>query len=269
MSRGDTGLGIDFNFPWQEGLINNRGETVIHEIGMRCPCNIEDVDAGMIEHGAHVLRRRKSFNCEICGSEGYIYRQPRKIVALISSFSEQKTQTEDGWAYPGDVTMSVKPGYSVSAGDRITFTWEEEVPDGQVIVRGAANMNDNAARKTNIDTDEDRLWYHAIEAIHCEDLEGHVYKSNADFLLNGSKVIKWLGTGPPKGKPYVIKYKAYLEWIAFVPPYSRRDRDRDLGSRIALRKRHVAHINQDPTINVQDRVIFCDKLSSTDECSSC
>jgi len=90
MSRGDTGLGIDFNFPWQEGLINNRGETVIHEIGMRCPCNIEDVDAGMIEHGAHVLRRRKSFNCEICGSEGYICCSTNNYLTIWNFFLPSK-----------------------------------------------------------------------------------------------------------------------------------------------------------------------------------
>jgi len=266
MSRGDQGIGIDFNFPWQEGLINNRGETLIHETGMRCPCNMEDMDAGMIEHGGNVLRRRKQFNCDVCGSEGYLFRRPRKIIALVSGISEQKMQNSEGWAYPGDATMSVKPGYSVSAGDRVTFTWEEEVPDGQVIVRGAANMNDNAARKTNVAANEDRLWYHASRAVHCEDLEGRVYECGGNFQLDGSRVIKWTGDSPGVGKPYVIKYYAYLEWIAFVPPFARRDRDRDLGSRIALRKRHVAHVNKDPTVNILDRVLFCDRLSGLGDC---
>lgn len=262
MSRGtDLGLGIDWNFSLQEGFINNRGETIIHEIGLRCPCNKEDLHAGMVEKGAHALRRRQTFGCDTCGGQGYIYRKPRKMVAIVGGFSTSKDFLEAGWAYPGDSVMSPKAGYIISGGDRITATWEEPLPDAQVIIRGAAHVNDNSGRKLQVEEDEDLLWYHAVKGIYCEDIEGNTYKEG-DFVLNESKVVRWTGNKPRKGLAYTFKYTGYLEWVAFVPPELRRDRDRDLGGRVLLRKRHVALANNDPTIRVSDRVPFCDRLSS-------
>lgn len=263
--RGSSGLGLDWNFDLQEGFINNRGETVIHEIGLRCACNKEDIHAGMIEKGPHVLRKRSRFGCDVCGGEGFIYRSARAVIALIGGFTESKSQLEAGWAYPGDVTMSVKPGYVVSAFDRITFTWPEVVDDGQTLIRGAAQLNDNAGRKLNLEENEDLLYYHAIDGIYCEDIDGTVYKEG-DYELDGSRIIRWIGKRPTLGKAYTIKYAAYTEWIVFMPPAKRRDRDRDLGSRIGLRKRHVALINENPTVKVTDRVTFCDRLSSLTSC---
>ena len=118
------GLGIDWNFAAHIDQIEDRGESIIHEVGMRCTCNVEDVDAGMIEHGAHVLRKKTMFKCPTCGGEGFIYRQPRKITSLIASIGLDKNHTEDGWAYPGDCIMSPKPGYKVSAGDRAEIKFD-------------------------------------------------------------------------------------------------------------------------------------------------
>jgi hypothetical protein len=116
-----------------------------------------------------------------------------------------------------------------------------------------------------LEENEDLLWYHAIEGIYCEDIDGNTYK-RGDFELDGSRIIRWIGKQPTKGTAYTFKYAAYPEWIVFMPPTKRRDRDRDLGSRIALRKRHVALINENPTIKVTDRATFCERLSSLTSC---
>lgn len=260
------GLGIDFNFPLQHGFIEERGETLIHEIGLRCPCDNEDPMLGLVEKGTNIAKKRHRFNCPQCGGEGRIYRKPQRIVALFFGFSENKIQATGGMIYPGDQMMSVKPGFQVSGGDKITITWPEEVPDGQVLVRGAAHMGDNAARKLHVEPDEDVLWYYAVNSIYCEDFEGNVYREGGDFVLNTSRIIKWVGNSPKQGVSYVIKYNAYLEYIAFMPPVQRRDQDRDLGSRVALRKRHIALLNQDPSFRLSDRTLFCDKLTETSDC---
>lgn len=261
MGRGaNRGLGIDFTFPLQKGFVNNRGETLIHEVGLRCVCNQEDMHAGMVQHDGKVLRRRSKFRCDVCGGEGYIYRQPRKIVALVTSVRQQMSQLDAGWAMPGDAIVSVKPDVVISGGDLLTFTWPEVVPDGQVIVRGAAQISDNLTRKFQLDPDEDRLLYNAVDSVHCEDEDGIVYNAGADFILNGSKIIKWVGNKPHKKKVYTLKYTAYLEWVAWFPPDIRRDRDRDLGYRVAIRKRHVALANEDPSGTPSDKMPFCDRL---------
>jgi hypothetical protein len=181
-------------------------------------------------------------------------------VAMITAVAEDYTRSEAGWAMPGDAIMSPLPGYVVSTGDLITFTWPQPLDEGQVVVRGAASMSDNKVRKTDLEEDEDRLWYHAADALWCEDLDGNVYRNNADFVLDGSKLIKWIGNSPRKGLAYTIKYMAYLEWESQTPPSVRRDRDRDLGIRVMLRKRHVAQVWDSDYGNPGDRTPFCDRL---------
>jgi hypothetical protein len=44
---------------------------------------------------------------------------------------------------------------------------------------------------------------------------------------------------PATGKRYAIKYKAYIEWIVFVPPMTRRSHGRDMGNKVMLRKKHL------------------------------
>jgi hypothetical protein len=213
-----------------------------------------------IEQGAHVPRKRRMVSCSICSGSGYIFRKPRRIVGLVTGIRGSKDRGEAGWMLPGDCTFSTKPNYHISGGDMITFTWGEPVPDGQVLLRGAGSINDNKVLNTGLEDNEDRLMYNAVDALYCEDEDGHVYHSNSDFILDTSKVIRWEGQQPQKGKVYTLKYNAYLEWIVFMPPDPRRDRDRDLGFRVGLRKRHVALANSNPSVAVNDRQPFCERL---------
>ena len=257
----NIGLGIDWTFRNLDGLINNRGEEVIHEIGMRCTCSNEDTYAGQTTDGPHVMRRRQTINCHECGGEGYMFRDARKVVGLVTGITEDFQRMEAEWGTPGDCTFSPKLGYQISAGDKITFTWAQPLAEGQVIVRGAGTLGDNTERKgIDLSTNEDRLWYHAETAIWCEDEDGTIYRQNGDFVLDGTRVIKWI-SGPALRKKYVIKYNAFLEWIAWVPPNVRRDRQRDLGARVPLRKSHVALVNHDDLrVKPSDRVPFCTRV---------
>ena len=256
-----SGLGIDWNFIQQEGFIVERGDDVIHQTGMRCTCNNEDMHSGMIEQEGAVPRRRKMFSCDICNGYGYIYRDPKKLTVLITGVRQSKNRIEAGFLVPGDCTMSPKPNDFVSGGDLVVFTWTLPISDGQVLVRGSGSMSDNSARNTKLNTDEDRLWYYATKPIWCEDENGNVYRQG-DFTLNGSRVIKWLNTRMSPGTRYVLKYHAYVEWIVFTPPDIRVDNNRDLGTRAALRKRHIAIINEDPRVTMSDRMPFCTRYKS-------
>jgi len=254
----NRGLGIDWDFRNMSGLINNRGEDVIHEIGMRCTCNNEDLFAGQMEQ-THVPRRRRILGCSRCSSDGYIFRNPKKIVGLVTSISEDQVQTEGGWGVTGDCLLSTHPGYTISAGDLITFTWAQPVPDGQVLVRGAASSSDNLERKTFLEENEDRLWYYAASSIWCEDEDGVVYGPGS-FQLDGSKIIRWGGNSPSKGKKYTIKYDAFLEWVVFQPPAIRRDQNRSLGDRVMLKKSHTVLTAEDPRPRANEKVPFCTRI---------
>ncbi len=261
-SRGrNLGLGINFNKRSFDGQINNRGTDVIHEIGLRCTCESGDSYGSYIEQ-THAINRRSGFNCERCMGDKTIFRDPKKIIGMITSIKENKIIHEAGWLMPGDCIFSPKLNYIISAGDLITFTHIHPIPDGQVITRGAANMEGNASLTTYLDDDEDRLEYHAHDGIWCEDEDGVTYQNNYDYLLDSSKIIKWIGASPAKGKVYTIKYRGYLEWVAFTPPSERVDRSDDLGQKVFLRKRHIAILNNDPRPRVNERVLFCNKVSS-------
>ena len=263
MARGaNRGLGIDFEFLSHDGLINNRGETVLHETGLRCPCGTEDVFAGYAEKGIHVPRKRLDIiSCALCGGLGRIYRDPRKIVGLITNISETRNQSEFGWAQPGDCILAPHLRYQLSTGDKVTFTWSQPLDEGQTIVRGAAAMGSNAALSTGLAANEDRLLFHAEKSIWCEDENGVTY-TVGDFIVDGSRIIKWVGNTPADGVKYTFKYLAYFEWIAFASPATRRDRDRDFGQRVVLRKLHVALGTESAAGSPFDKTPFCDRMTS-------
>ena len=158
--------------------------------------------------------------------------------------------------------FSIGPGFfdcgngarRVSRDDKFTATWDQPLDEGQTIVRGAAQLADNARLVNNVGEDEDRLWYEPAQALHCEDENGVVYLQDSDFVLGPGRVIRWIGNAPSVRTKYTLNYTAFLEWIVWQPPQERRDRDnRDLGPLIFLRRRHIAFINDSPNITESDR----------------
>lgn len=224
----NTGLGIGFsdNLKLQDGIINNRGQVVIHEIGIACTCRksglFDSVVAGT------------SF-CSNCNN-GWLYRKPRKIQAMFASTSTQNRLVSEGLLMPADTVISVSPGLQgpPSQYDRITFTWPEPIGDGQVIVRGL-----EAESRSDLNSNEDFLYYSPASAVYVEDEDGVEYKEDINFTFSGKKIV-W-SSGPEVRKRYTIKYNAYLSWIVFVPPSMRRDRGVSLGARILLRKSHIVN----------------------------
>lgn len=240
-----TGLGVDWsdNFRMQDGLIANRGQVVIHEIGLSCTCR----DGNF---GEAVIGGSGQMYCTKC-ENGIIYRQPLQIMGLISGISSNRQLIETGFINPGDCVLSVSPNLEVppSDFDKVTFTWPENVGDGQVIIRG-----ESMPSMVPLAANEDLLHYQGAKAVYCEDEAGKVYKEGSDFYFEARKIV-W--TNPPENKTrYTIKYQAYLEWLVFNSPMSRRDKDRDLGYRIALRKKHLVNLRDGIDEKPMDKALF-------------
>lgn len=253
-----AGIGLaDFTPGLQEGLIQNRGALMLHEIAFSCTCRVEDPFAGLKNDGKE---NRRDPYCRRCRSDGWLYRQPRVVKGLATSIRQQRNILDAGVAQPGDMQFSpsleapdcVTPYRSIGAYDKLTATWSQPLDDGHVLVRAAAQGLDIP---TGLKQNEDRLWYEPAFAIWCEDEDNIVYTEGSDFELGPGKIIRWVGRQPAPHKRYSIKYEAFFEWIVFVPPQERRDRDdENIGQLVFLRKRHIAIVNDNPLTLPEDHV---------------
>jgi len=263
----NRGLGIDFEPGLQEGLINNRGLQMLHEIGVACTCRVEDVYAGLQDDAAQ--RRRDPF-CDRCGNDGWLFRAPALLTGTITGIRFQKNIIDTGIAEPGDAVFSPQLSESdcssnmtrvIGANDKLTATWPEPLNDGHVLIRGAGSLSRNEGYRTSLVDNEDRLWYEPASAIWCEDEFDRVYKEGTDFELGPGRLIRWVGNQPSVGTRFSIKYNAYFEWLVFRAPMERRDRDgKNLGELVYLRKRHIAFVNTSPLATPTDKVSLKSRL---------
>lgn len=212
--------------------------------------------------------RRTDPNCAACGGVGFRYVKPRRLRGMVTSMRSQRQLVESGYASPGDMILSPQflgPTCGVDAGvspsDKITATWPQAIDEGQVLVRGAALIGDNAMLAHGLGATEDRLWYEPADAIWCEDERGVVYTQGADFVFAG-RTIRWVGNAPVARTRYVLKYRGFMEWIAWVPPQERLDRDGiNLGQVVFLRRRTVAFVNESPRVVDADRIALSDRMA--------
>ena len=200
-----------------DSFTEDEGEVVRHLVGMRCWCIGGD--------------GQPDPNCNQHELGGYLYVDEKQITGLVTSISYQKDLRESGIFAPGDCIFSPTSDITVSEMDKIIFTWPEVYGPGDPLVRGRDNF--------------DQLYYEAVKAIFCIDENRVRYFEGTDFRFNG-KTIEWQWDGKPTaGKQpaidirYTIKYKGYLEWIAFVPPMTRISVGVDMGNKVFLRKKHM------------------------------
>jgi hypothetical protein len=86
-----TGLGVNWsdNFRMQDGLISNRGQVLIHEIGISCTCR----SGGIVKSTTSAPNK---FACSKC-ENGIMYRKPLQIMGLILGISTNRQLVETGF----------------------------------------------------------------------------------------------------------------------------------------------------------------------------
>jgi hypothetical protein len=196
-------------------FVREEGELVLHATGMRCWCQGRD---GQLDP-----------NCNAHDVTGSVYDDPEKIVGLFTDLTQRKELVSTGLFLPGDALFSPQTGATVSEGDKITLL--KPLPYGA----GDARIRGNEAH--------DSLLYKAESAIFCMDEDRNRYKEGVDFKFS-EKTILWDWAGkdgdkPSLGKKYTVKYRAFIEWIAFFPPMERFSHGEDIGSKVMLRKLHL------------------------------
>jgi len=198
-------------------MVQQEGEIVRHAIGMKCWCHGPD--------------GQPDPNCTEHENGGWLYVNERRIIGLVTAISYHKELMETGVFMPGDCVFSPISDDLVSEGDKITFTWPLPFGQGDPLVRGIVAT--------------DSLYYEAVRSIYCIDERRTTYKEGIDFKFSGKNIVwSWTGkdpngTKPPAGTRYTIKYLAYLEWIAFVPPVTRISNGSDIGAKVMLRMKHM------------------------------
>jgi hypothetical protein len=249
-------IGTDWDFSRLQELIDARGENVVVETAVACPCRNGDNYAATIErHGKPAAQRMLS--CPDCRGDGFRYRNARCVKGLITGINPGRDRRllESGYALPGDSVFSPSVyEQRLSDFDKITFQFAEPISEGQVIMRGAASLEENATFVTDLAVSEDRLWYEAACTIWCEDINGVLYTQGVDFEFEAKK-IRWIekGSSPDIGTLYTIKYQGYYEWVVYASPFERVDRGRNLGQRVLIRKKHVAFLTDAASDSVSQR----------------
>jgi len=196
-------------------FVEEEGEQVRHLIGLRCFC--------------HDANGQPNPNCTEHESGGWLYVDEKYITGLVTDISQRRELMETGAFMPGDCVFSPLTTDTVSEGDKIIFTWPLPYGQGDALERGTSTG--------------DKLYYEGVSGIFCIDENRGIYHQDSDYQLSGKNIIwDWagkIGIKPTVGTRYTIKYKAYIEWLAFVPPIERITNGDDLGSKVMLRKRHL------------------------------
>lgn len=247
---------VDWNFQLHEDFIAGRSDEVILERGIACPCRNGDQYAALIEREGKPANQRR-LSCPQCRGDGFIYRDAKKIRGLLTSINPGRDRRliESGYAVPGDMTFSPPPsGPFLTPFDKVTLLVPQPLNEGQVIMRGAAGLEENAQFVTDLATNEDRLWYEATCSIWCEDINGVIYSEGTDFTFKNHKIV-WQGNAPDVGTLYTIKYLGYTEWVVYATPMDRVDNCRSLGQRVVLRKKHTAFMTDSANESAETRSV--------------
>lgn len=201
-------------------FVREEGEQVLHYVGMRCWCSAKN---GQLDP-----------NCKAHDITGSIYADPVSMTGLFCDIMQRKELAATGLFLPGDAVFSPPTTSVVSEGDKIVLLAPLPFGRGDALVRGSG--------------DTDRLFYAATSAMYCADEYGNRYYEKTDFQLSGKNII-WNWTGKTSsavlgaGVRYAFKYKALIEWIAFIPPVERFSHGNSLGEKVMLRKLHLFTAN--------------------------
>lgn len=200
-----------------DSFVRTEGEQVEHRTGMRCWCMGAN---GQLDP-----------NCRQHDITGSVYDDPRTITGLFTDIMQRKELASSGLFLPGDAIFSPLTGDEVAEGDKITLLKPLPYGKGDALLRGNGT--------------QDSLFYRAHSAIFCMDVDRVKYIEGTDFRIE-DKAVVWNWEGKPAegkapriGVSYTIKYRAFIDWIAFFPPMERFSGGEDIGAKVMLRKLHL------------------------------
>lgn len=198
-------------------FVREEGEWVWHSIGSRCFCT--------------AVNGQVRSDCKAHDITGSVYGDRNEIIGLVTDITQRKELASTGLFIPGDALFSPPSNITVSEGDKITLQKPLPFGGGDALSRGVEKY--------------DLLFYEAVSGIFCMDEKRIRYQEGIDYCFDGQHIV-WQWTGkpaegkaPPFGTSYTVKYRAYIDWIVFMPPMERFSHGADLGNRVAIRKLHL------------------------------
>jgi hypothetical protein len=202
------------------------GQQIVLTPSYKCPC------------GSTPDANRSRIDCAICFGIGYFYdfKKSATLDAIISQVHMTKSLIDVGLAEPGDLTMTLPPTAPVFVKDydliRLTVGSGEPY-EGDVIQRGKLGaIAGNASA--------DLLTWEVVTVERCFSVNPQTqvvvdYINGVDFSING-RLITWQNN-LALGTIYSIRYTCLYDWIAYVSPVERFERNISLGQRALLKRR--------------------------------
>ena len=210
--------------------VEGHGQHLLYTRGLKCPCSVTSSDAN-----------RARIDCLNCFGIGFLYdasSAATSIEGIVSQVHINKQLIDSGIAMPGDMLLTLAPYCPVFMKDydmiRLTIGSGEPY-EGDVISRGTRGAIAGNANN-------DLLAYEAVTVERCFAINPQTqalidYTLNTDFTISG-RVITWI-TPLVLGTLYSIRYTCIYDWIAFVSPVERFERNVSLGQKALLRRRQL------------------------------
>ncbi len=165
------------------------------------------------------------------------------VRGIISAAESDTKLVMQGVALPGDMLFSLDL-YAP------TMTYRDLIRLDLADVRSGESYPDDIIKRRRGDTDELVREPSRIDMVaqdHLEDGTTTVYQPSVDYTIYG-KIIAWIGTNKPERDSYYgVYYHAYHDYLVFVPPAIRIERNQLLGQRVLLRRTEASLIRQHPS----------------------
>lgn len=207
-------------------FLRRHGEWVNYSVGMKCTCTLLQTGSNLPD------ANRSDPSCKACHGLGWVWQPQPQILGLVSGIAQHKDLMMAGILTPGDLVFSPDLRYTLADYDKVQLSWPQGIPyEGELITRGSGATDTTMYGILGVDPSGCIVVNPTTGAITS-------YAAGTDFTFSGN-TITWTANAPAAGVIYSLKYAALIDWICFVPPEPRRERDTNLGQRVVLRKKHV------------------------------
>lgn len=184
---------VDFYATEFDRAIYQKGANALWEKASLCSCLDEST-------------RQPDFTCLACRGKGYLYFDPQKIRAVVSSISGDKNQSPIGILDVGTTLMTTASGDHVGFRDRLTFV-DFETPYSQVL---------------KYSEDGIKLKYACVDLVAAHVVGTRI--PNEKMTLSDDKLTLTIDPefGLKEGEPFSILYRIQPSYIVIDIPHELR-----------------------------------------------